>query len=542
MPSANTCVDFCQATIREFSRLFSNFGVGGVIVPQQGSFAGNPTAISATRVQPVTQQEGLSKILTDVETRLSDPTQKNQITIPISRTIFSEAAYVSALPISAPFDKAIGGIWFLVSERGVDEATKLMTTAAAMIASSMFAQKAADALDTLGGTRWWEITGLETMARTLANRSKEAIACLDVIIWESEKDKQMLKTIASTCNLAADMPLGFGIAGKCALDSKVMSIGDLLDEHSLKTITARGIEHLDIVRTRGWRSAVFVPFDRGGNTVGVLAAYGTRPNGLNNLDARIAMAFANEFCLAYPYVKQANLLAIKERRLAQVAPIVNQVKVSIENIHDVSDHLVGALSSLHDVSKNPSEAKQLAENAATRIRAARGLISGLRSAIQSAKRKPNLPKKVDMGELIKTFEKTVLDQASESDIVFRATPAPGPVICNIDPENFERALGNLFDNSKYFLRGSHRKPKQINLSLNVMDNTAYVVFRDNGPGIEEKDLESIFDYFSSTKGDEGLGLGLAIVQDIVDQNGGRIAVRSKWGEFAEFVITFPTVS
>ena len=68
---------------------------------------------------------------------------------------------------------------------------------------------------------------------------------------------------------------------------------------------------------------------------------------------------------------------------------------------------------------------------------------------------------------------------------------------------------------------------------------------DDGPGIEEEDLDTIFLEGYSTKFDEKTGnimrgLGLSLVRDFVENDyGGRITVRSTPGEFTEFRIAIP---
>ena len=72
---------------------------------------------------------------------------------------------------------------------------------------------------------------------------------------------------------------------------------------------------------------------------------------------------------------------------------------------------------------------------------------------------------------------------------------------------------------------------------------AVLAFRDDGVGIAEANLERIFDPFFTTKrGGEGTGLGLSVVQNIVDLHGGTISVDSRPGEGATFVLSFPLLS
>lgn len=69
---------------------------------------------------------------------------------------------------------------------------------------------------------------------------------------------------------------------------------------------------------------------------------------------------------------------------------------------------------------------------------------------------------------------------------------------------------------------------------------AVLTVRDSGVGITEENLERIFDPFFTTKRvGEGTGLGLSVVQNIVDLHGGNVSVTSRPGEGASFVLSFP---
>jgi signal transduction histidine kinase len=69
--------------------------------------------------------------------------------------------------------------------------------------------------------------------------------------------------------------------------------------------------------------------------------------------------------------------------------------------------------------------------------------------------------------------------------------------------------------------------------------TVRVVVADNGPGIDEADIPSIFQIFASTKGSSGTGLGLPVSQKIIREHGGRIVVESRVGQGASFIIELP---
>jgi PAS domain S-box-containing protein len=65
-----------------------------------------------------------------------------------------------------------------------------------------------------------------------------------------------------------------------------------------------------------------------------------------------------------------------------------------------------------------------------------------------------------------------------------------------------------------------------------------VSFRDSGLGMPGHVLDKVFDPFYSTKRD-GLGLGLFISRDIIEQYGGRITAESRPGEGSQFVVWLP---
>jgi signal transduction histidine kinase len=73
----------------------------------------------------------------------------------------------------------------------------------------------------------------------------------------------------------------------------------------------------------------------------------------------------------------------------------------------------------------------------------------------------------------------------------------------------------------------------------------WISFKDSGPGIPEENLEKIFEPKFSTKktgAKFGLGLGLSISEDIVEQHGGKIKAENAEEGGARFSVTLPVKS
>jgi PAS domain S-box-containing protein len=100
-----------------------------------------------------------------------------------------------------------------------------------------------------------------------------------------------------------------------------------------------------------------------------------------------------------------------------------------------------------------------------------------------------------------------------------------------------RAFRNFVDNSLKY--GGERLSK-IWTGYEESDDFHIFSFSDNGKGLEEKDSEKIFGAFQrnvTSKGIEGVGLGLTIVKEIAEQHGGKVWVEPRTNKGTTFYIS-----
>jgi len=110
----------------------------------------------------------------------------------------------------------------------------------------------------------------------------------------------------------------------------------------------------------------------------------------------------------------------------------------------------------------------------------------------------------------------------------------------INKEVLRMVLVNLIHNAVDSFNDKKCEEKSIHVNINVEDNHVDIEVTDNGCGIEKEALENIFDPFYSTK-ENGVGLGLYIINTEIRNNGGTISVKSEYGEGTEFKITLPVM-
>ena len=107
----------------------------------------------------------------------------------------------------------------------------------------------------------------------------------------------------------------------------------------------------------------------------------------------------------------------------------------------------------------------------------------------------------------------------------------------------QRALENLFSNAlRYTNENDAIEISAYQEKLSDNKEKILVKIKDYGIGIKKVDLEKIFDMFyrsSSSRREEGMGIGLATVMTIVKAHGWKISVDSELNKGSEFVIEIP---
>jgi len=119
--------------------------------------------------------------------------------------------------------------------------------------------------------------------------------------------------------------------------------------------------------------------------------------------------------------------------------------------------------------------------------------------------------------------------------------APAPLLVLGDPLRLGQIVSNLLDNaSKYTPKGG-----AISLQAQVLDAALQITVSDNGIGITADALPDIFELFTQDARavalyNGGLGIGLAVVRDLVEAHGGTVVASSAGQDRgSDFVVTLP---
>ncbi|RPI92845.1 MAG: hypothetical protein EHM40_11755 [Chloroflexi bacterium] len=145
---------------------------------------------------------------------------------------------------------------------------------------------------------------------------------------------------------------------------------------------------------------------------------------------------------------------------------------------------------------------------------------------------------VDMNEVARTVTEKYASIAGEHAINLRLVPNPNLHPAWGDAKSLERALTALVDNAiKFSPQGGN-----VFISLRGKGENVLVAVEDEGIGIAEENMPRIFDrfYHLEKSGEDifgGVGLGLAITRQVIEQHQGRLDVISTPGKGSTFTLT-----
>ena len=150
------------------------------------------------------------------------------------------------------------------------------------------------------------------------------------------------------------------------------------------------------------------------------------------------------------------------------------------------------------------------------------------------------PKNYDIVSFVENISMSVADFAKQNNIDLIFDTDVEEKIMAFDLEKLERIMLNLLSNSiKY-----NKAQGQIEVLLNDCNDTFVITVKDTGVGIPSDKLMYIFERFRQVenrfnKSTEGSGIGLSLVKDLIEIQGGTIEVKSELGVGSEFIIKLP---
>jgi signal transduction histidine kinase len=130
-----------------------------------------------------------------------------------------------------------------------------------------------------------------------------------------------------------------------------------------------------------------------------------------------------------------------------------------------------------------------------------------------------------------------LDIFNEDYIVFESEEKE--IITKIDRTQLIRIITNLVKNAIQSIP-ENQIEKSIIVTVKLMENNVLIKVKDNGIGIEPENVEHIFEPKFTTK-TSGMGLGLGIIKNIIENYKGTITFETEFGKGTVFTVSLPLI-
>lgn len=251
------------------------------------------------------------------------------------------------------------------------------------------------------------------------------------------------------------------------------------------------------------------------------------PELLARAQTHIALKYTTEELKKSNAMKDKLFSIIAHDLRGPVGNFSSALDMLITNLEGMDRHLV--VETLNDLKHSADRSYELLQNLLKWARTQNNTID-FRPEVQDLK-----------SVIIETIE--LLRQSAIQKRIYFHNQLNSEILVFADVNMLKTILRNLFSNAIKF---SHPEGN-VYISGNRTGRYAEVIVRDEGVGISEENLQRIFkpyEYFSTygTGNEKGTGIGLNLVKDFVEINGGKIAVISDEGQGTEFRFSLPLIN
>lgn len=317
-----------------------------------------------------------------------------------------------------------------------------------------------------------------------------------------------------------------GIAGACVQQKTPFIVNDVKGD-------SRFSGRADAVSGFTTHSILCLPLIIDNTCIGALEIVNKREaEGFDKNDLTIGQAVVDQIAVAVHNI-QLTEVALKNERLAAVGQAITGMAHCVKNM---LQGLQGALYILKDDRKKmkvdiPERSFEMLERNLNRLN---DLVLDMLK--YSKDHKPEY-ETTNITEVVGSIVDLMKVRAEERHLQLRFNPNMDVGEVEIDPKGIYRCVLNLVTNA---LDACEKENAVVEVSIiDESKENIIIEVADQGSGMDESTLKSIFQPFFSKKGSKGTGLGLSVTQKIVQEHGGKIEVDSSPGQGSTFRIHLP---
>lgn len=230
----------------------------------------------------------------------------------------------------------------------------------------------------------------------------------------------------------------------------------------------------------------------------------------------------------------ARVRELHQREIERAQQLATVGELASGVAHEIKNPVVGIANGLDLVRRHVEDGEELAPIMDEMTRQLARIEMAVRDLLSFAR--PATPKlaPADADRIAERAARLVQPAAERAGVSLEFESRPALPELRVDAELVGQALVNLLMNAVQATSpGGH-----VRVLIDTVGGNVRFRVSDTGRGIPERDLESIFKPFFTTR-HSGSGLGLSITREIVERHGGSVEAESRLGTGSTFTVTLP---
>lgn len=305
---------------------------------------------------------------------------------------------------------------------------------------------------------------------------------------------------------------------------------------------ARNGKEAQLLERMGTRSAMVIPLVARGEVLGAmtLAVGDSRPE-YDEDDLELARELAHRTATAADNARLYSAALVASRAKSDFLGVMShELRTPLNAIVGYADILkAGVYEELGEGQRE--QVTRIETSARHLLHLIEGILSYTR--LEAGKEQPG-PEAVELGELVRDVATMLETQARKAGLDLRVRSPEDGTVVETDPKMLRQILLNLLSNAVKFTEEG-----RVELRVRVDPEAQQIVLavEDTGIGIEEEDLEKIFEPYwqgpkTAGRAREGTGLGLNVTRELIDLMGGELRVESERGRGTTVTVHLPLSS
>jgi two-component system NtrC family sensor kinase len=324
---------------------------------------------------------------------------------------------------------------------------------------------------------------------------------------------------------------------------EVLTSGELMVIPDTR-LDARQIQpRSEATEIRTWVGAPLVASD---TIIGLLTIGSDEPHAFSTYDLKAIRAFAQQAALAvrnaYIIIElDKNLTELREAqaRLMRAARLSAAGETAAGVAHQINNPLGVIIGQAHMLLTDLPPDSQAYQAVEVIRRAAYRAGNIVQRMLNLTRKRAYDFQPVDINQSVQDAVMLIKSQIEPHIARLSVGLSPELPLIEGSKEHLEDVWLNLLLNARDAIVDSKIGEIKVTTRANAEGDAIEIIVKDNGKGIPPDDMNHLFQPFFTTK-DHGIGLGLSICQDLIDQHGGTIQVKSKVGEGTTITVSLPS--